>query len=103
MAEQGEIHTVVLEPKSGGAQSDADAKFACERQAFWAMHAQLLSIYEGKYVAVLNGQVVDNDVDEGALVQRVYQKFGYQPVYVQWVTSGSLPVYRLMSPQVVRP
>ena len=103
MAEQGEIYTVVLEQKSGGAQSDADAKFACERQAFWAMHAQLVSIYEGKYVAVLNGQVVDNDVDEGALVQRVYQKFGYQPVYVQWVTSGALPVYRLMSPQVVRP
>jgi len=67
------------------------------------MHAQLLSIYEGKYVAVLNGQVVDNDVDEGALMQRVYQTFGYQPVYVQWVISGSLPVYYLMSPQVVRP
>ena len=103
MAEPGEIYTVVLEQKSSGAQSDADAKFACERQAFWAMHAQLVSIYEGKYVAVLNGQVVDNDVDEGALMQRVYQKFGYQPVYVQWVTSGSLPVYYLMSPQVVRP
>ena len=102
MAEQGEIHTVVLEPKSGGAQGDADAKFACERQAFWAMHAQLLSIYEGKYVAVLNGQVVDSDVDERALVQRVYQKFGCQPMYVQLVTLGSLPVYRLMSPQVVR-
>ena len=103
MAEQGEIYTVVLEQQSHGAQSDADAKFACERQAFWTMHAQLLSMYEGKYVAVLNGQVVDSDVDERVLVQRVYQKFGYQPMYVQWVTAGSLPVHRLMSPQVVRP
>ena len=102
MTEQGEIHTVVLEQQSHGAQSDADAKFACERQAFWAMHAQLLSMYEGKYVAVLDSQVVDSDVDERALVQRVYQRFGYQPMYVQLVTSGSLPVYRLMSPQVVR-
>ena len=102
MTEQGEIHTVVLEQQSRGAQSDADAKFACERQAFWAMHAQLVSMYEGKYVAVLDGQVVDSDSDEHALVQRVYQRFGYQPMYVQLVTSGSLPVYRLMSPQVVR-
>ena len=67
------------------------------------MHVQLVSMYAGKYVAVLNGQVVDNDIDERALVQRVYQKFGYQPIYVQLVTSGSLPVYRLVSPQVVRP
>ena len=103
MTEPGEIHTVTLEQKSRGALSDADAKFACERQAFWAMHSQLLPMYEGKYVAVLNGQVVDSDVDERALVQRVYQKFGYQPMYVQLVTSGSLPVYRLLSPQVVRP
>ena len=84
MAEPGEIYTVVLEQKSGGAQSDADAKFACERQAFWAMHAQLVSIYEGKYVAVLNGQVVDNDVDEGALMQRVYQKFGSSRCMCNW-------------------
>jgi len=102
MTEQGEIHTVVLEQKGRGVQSDAEAKFACERQAFWAMHSQLLSMYEGKYVAVLNGQVVDSDVDERALVPRVYQKFGYQPMSVQLVTLGSLPVYCLRSPQVVR-
>jgi hypothetical protein len=98
MPEHEEIHTVVLEQQSHGAHSEAEAKFASERQAFWAMHSQLLPMYEGKYVAVLNGQVVDSDVDERTLVQRVYQKFGYQPMYVQLVTSGSLPVYRLMSP-----
>ena len=103
MPEHEEIHTVVLEQQSRGTPSEAEAKFACERQAFWAMHAQLVSRYEGKYVAVLNGQVVDSDIDERALVQRVYQKFGYQPIYVQLVTLGSLPVHRLVSPQVVRP
>ena len=102
MTEQGELYTVMLDQKSRGAPRDADVQFACERQAFWALHAQLLSMYEGKYVAVLNGQVVDSDVDERVLVQRVYQKFGYQPMYVQWVTAGALPVRRLMSPQSVR-
>lgn len=103
MPEHEEIHTVVLEQQSHGAPSEAEAKFAYERQAFWAMHAQLVPMYEGKYVAVLNGQVVDSDIDERALMQRVYQKFGYQPMYVQLVTLGSLPIYRLVSPQVVRP
>ena len=103
MTEQGEIYTVMLDQKSRGTPRDADGQFACERQAFWAMHAHLLSMYEGKYVAVLHGQVVDSDVDEGALVQRVYRMFGYRPMYVQLVTSGALPVYRLVSPQVVRP
>src|SRR5207244_4262964 len=68
MPEQGEVHTVVLEQQSHGAHSEAEAKFASERQAFWAMHAQLVSMYEGKYVAVLHGQVVDSDGDERALV-----------------------------------
>jgi len=103
MPEHEEIHTVVLAQQSHGAHSEAEAKFASERQAFWAMHAQLVSMYEGKYVAVLNGQVVDSDGDERALVQRVYQKFGYQPMYVQLVTLGALPVHRLVSPQVVKP
>jgi len=43
MPEQEEIHTVVLEQQSRGARSEAEAKFACERQAFWAMHVQLMS------------------------------------------------------------
>jgi hypothetical protein len=94
---------VVLKQESRGAHSEAEAKFASERQAFWAMHAQLVSMYEGKYVAVLNGQVVDSDIGERTLVQRVYKTFGYQPIYVQLVALGSLPVYRLVSPQVVRP
>lgn len=102
MAEQEGMHTVVLEPVNSHHQRDADARFARERQAFWAMHAQLVSTYEGQYVAVLNEQLVDSDSDERALVQRVYQTFGYQPMYVQYVTASALPVYRMLSPQVVR-
>lgn len=103
MPEQEGIHTVVLEPQNRRIHSDAEEKFARERQAFWAMHAHLLATYEGLYVAIVNGQVVDSDRDERTLVQRVYQTFGYQPLYVQYVTAGALPVYRLLSPQVVRP
>jgi hypothetical protein len=80
MTEQGEIYPVMLDQKSRGAPREADGPFACERQAFWAMQAHLLAIYEGKYVAVWHGQVVASDVDERVLVQRVYQKFGYPPM-----------------------
>lgn len=99
---QDEMYTVVLEPENHRMRNDAEAQFARERQAFWAMHPQLLATYEGQYVAIMHGRVVDSDRDERALVQRVYKTLGYQPMYVQYVTVGPLPVYRQLSPRVVK-
>jgi hypothetical protein len=74
-------------------------RFAAERRAFWAMHAELLKAYEGKYGAILDGKVVDYDENKCALAKRLYGRFGYQSVYVQLVRTASLPVYRLSSPR----
>jgi Family of unknown function (DUF5678) len=99
MAEREVIHNVDLDLKQESSTSEQDTRFAAERQAFWAMHAQLLKAYEGKYVAILNGKVVDCDDDKHALAKRLYRKFGYQPIYVQLVTTASLPIYHLSSPR----
>ena len=99
MAEQEVVHSVDLRLKQDANTSEQDARFAAERRAFWAMRAQLLKAYEGKYVAVLNGEVVDCDEDKQVLAKRLYRQFGYQPIYVQLVTTTSLPVYRLSSPR----
>jgi hypothetical protein len=99
MAEQEVIHSVDLSLKREADTSSQDTRFANERRIFWAMHAQLLKAYEGKYVAILNGQVVDCDEDKHALAKRLYRQFGYQPIYVQLVTTASLPIYRLSSPR----
>jgi hypothetical protein len=99
MAEQEVIHSVDLRLKQEADTSAQEARFDAERRAFWAMHAQLLKGYEGKYVAILNGKIVDCDEDKHALATRLYDKFGYQPIYVQLVTTASPPIYRLSSPR----
>jgi len=61
--------------------------FEKERGAFLQMRENLLADknYKDKYVAILNGSVVDSDEDEIKLLKRVYDKFGYVPVYVEKV------------------
>jgi hypothetical protein len=77
MAGQKGIHSVDLRLEQEADTSEQDTRFAAERRAFWAMHPQLLKAYEGKYVAMLNGKVVDCDEDQHAFAKRVYRRFGY--------------------------
>jgi|SRR5215813_2015788 len=80
--------------------SESDDLFEAEKSAFEAMREKLLVQYEGQYVAIYKGQVVDHDSDKLRLGLRVYSQFGYQPIYVQLVTSEGLPVKRIVSPQI---
>jgi Family of unknown function (DUF5678) len=99
MAEQEVIHSVDICLQRPAHSRAEDSRFAGERRAFWAIHAELLRAYEGKYVAILNGKVVDCDEDKRALAKRLYRQYGYQPMYVQFVTAASLPIYHLSSPR----
>ena len=66
------------------------------RRAFWRMHSELLAQgYEGKWVAIHQGRVVDSDKNADTLLKRVRERFGYVPVYIQQVPPESLPVYKL--------
>jgi PHD/YefM family antitoxin component YafN of YafNO toxin-antitoxin module len=59
--------------------------FERERAAFERLKPELLKTHRGKFVAVVNEQVVDMDTDRVKLVLRVYDRFGYRPIYVQLV------------------
>ena len=72
---------------------ESNAKFESERQAFWAQYHELLKHYNGRYVAIHEGRVVDHDEDEQVLIRRVYQTLGYIPVYIQIVRPEGLPRY----------
>lgn len=52
------------------------------------------------YVAIRDGQGVDNDADELSLIARVYDRLGDRPMYVRKVGSP-LPVEHIPSPRVV--
>jgi PHD/YefM family antitoxin component YafN of YafNO toxin-antitoxin module len=71
-----------------------------ERDAFHQLRGQLLKTHLGQFVAILNGQVVDSDVDNCELARRVYDKFGYVPIYIQRVEEKPT-VYDIPSPEVV--
>lgn len=75
--------------------------FEKERLAFEKMYGKLCedASLRGKYVAVLNGKVVDFDSDEVKLVERVYKKFGYVPVFFGFV--GPRRVFEVPSPELI--
>ena len=81
-------------------QADMEA-LEREREAYERLEPELLPLYKGQYVAIREGQVIDSDPDEMALVQRVYEKLGYGPMYVRKV-GAPLPVRRIGSPRIVR-
>ena len=82
--------------------TDDKAAFEREKAAFERLLSQLLQQYPGKCVAIVNEQVVEVGDDKLDVLDRVHEKFGRIPVYVQWVTEH-LPVVHLPYRTVRRP
>ena len=61
------------------------APFWKEVAAFRQMPRSAFDRYDGQYVAVYGGVIVDADPDEGKLALRFYRDFGYVPVYIHKV------------------
>ncbi len=76
--------------------AESDEAFERERTAFERLKPELLKTHRGKFVAVVNEQLVDVGTDRVQLVLRVYDRFGYRPIYVQLVEEH-LPRRRLPS------
>jgi hypothetical protein len=76
-------------------------EFEAEKSAFERLEPGLMATYKGKYVAIRNGQVVGSDEDKMTLIGRVYDTFGYGPVYIHKV-GEPLRVTKIMSPRVAR-
>jgi len=98
----GEYEQLHVLQRARDRRHNADLEaFERERAAYEHLEPELLPKYEGLYVAIRDGQVIDSDSDETTLVMRVYEKFGYGPMYVRKV-GAPLPVRRLPSPRVLR-
>ena len=67
-------------------------QFEGEVTAFEAMREQLLRNYDGKFVAIYQGEVADVDEDDTALYGRMLDKYGDDaPFYIQQVLGGGIP------------
>ena len=51
---------------------------------------ELISRYAGQYIAILNDEVVDSDVDRKELSKRTYERFGNKPLFMSFVSTTLL-------------
>jgi hypothetical protein len=73
-----------------------------EHRAFLRLLPKLLATHRGQYVAIHEGQVVDSDADDIALIQRVHARIGYLPIHVGLVVEPR-PVERIPHYRETRP
>jgi hypothetical protein len=65
-----------------------------EYHAFLRLLPKLLATHSGQCVAVREGQVIDSDADDIALIQRVHARIGYVPIHVGLVIEPQ-PIVRI--------
>ena len=70
-----------------------------ETEAYERMKPALLNTHKGKFVAILNGELVDSDEDEGELADRVYEQYGYRTILITEV-EDTPKVYHMGGPEV---
>ncbi|MGH2398615.1 MAG: DUF5678 domain-containing protein [bacterium] len=69
---------------------------------FEANRKRLVKRYRDEYVAIINRKVVDHDPDFGALANRVFAKYGNNPIAIPKVTLEERVVH-IRSPRLVQP
>lgn len=75
--------------------------FELERQAFERLKPDLLRTHRGQWVAIYQGKVVEAGQDRSQVLDNVYDRFGYVPVYIQQVEEQPR-VYKLPHRKVIR-
>jgi hypothetical protein len=94
---------VVASSLTTKAVSPSEQIFEREKDIFLQIKPKLLNDkdYSNKFVAIINGKIADSDSDRSALVERVYSRFGYIPLYIGQVTTTQKRYRRLPSPRRV--
>jgi len=80
---------------------EADDGADAEEQAFRALHPMLVKKYPGQYVAVLNGQLIDRDVDQVSLYQRIRQAYPERFVLIAQIQPVAEEVFHFRSPRIL--
>lgn len=81
------------------AQAEQQRKIEREERHYEAQHAELLALYQGQYIAMHDGKVVDHDVDRVALSRRIRSKYGKTAVLITQVREEPKLTIRVRSPR----
>jgi hypothetical protein len=77
-------------------------KIRAESDAFHTQFDKLLAKYEGQYVAIHNGQVIDHGPDLRTLHLRVFERLGHTPVLLKQVMTDPEQELVFRSPRFER-
>ena len=73
-----------------------------EKDAFIAMHPQLVTKYLEKYVAIYQGKLIDHDMKRSELLKRVRIKLPGKIVLITQVLPEADPILHFRSPRLER-
>ncbi|MEM7112937.1 MAG: DUF5678 domain-containing protein [Chloroflexota bacterium] len=82
-------------------QDDVTVAMAQEEAAYLAQHETLLNSYAGQYVAIFQGQLIDHDGNELALLRRLDADYPHEVVLMKRVEPLPQPVLRFRSPRLL--
>lgn len=66
----------------------AEKEFDAAVEFFEANRRAITAEYGGRHVAILNGKVIDSDIDRVALSRRTFERLGNRPLYMPYVDSS---------------
>lgn len=88
--------TARMTPQPTLTDEEYNARFEQEVAAYERIHCQLMEKYEGQWVAIYGGQVIDADVDDVALFDRVIDQYGEDtPILLHKVTGHVFEVVEI--------
>lgn len=72
-------------------------RIAAETAAWYQLPAEQRRRFEGKYVAVLNGEIVGDDPDRITLLRKMRERFGRHPILFIPGGDSPMPTYQNVS------
>ena len=79
---------------------EAEKKIAQEETAYQDQHEQIFSQFEGRYVALHNGEVIDHDQNELDLYLRIRHAYPSLGILIKHVTNQIDEIWQTRSPRI---
>ena len=74
-------------------------KITEESERFQEKHSELLKQYNGEYVAMRDGVVLDHDADLPSLHRRIRAQYGDEPILMAPVSTQPIQSFKVRSPR----
>ena len=85
-----------------GLKDRRPAAWETEHQAFRRLLLGPLATHEGQYVAVRQGRIIAEGLDQIEVAKQAYAQVGYVPIQVGLVSIEPAPPARVPSPRLLR-